>query len=286
MCSGSICHPTAIHLITTISGTFSLTATPTTRSVSQGTGAVYTINVASANGFNGTVGFAQSILPACVTPSYPAPVPAPGSAILVLGTANCAPGTYPVTIVGNSGPSVPVTLVVQGPPAPANIIAPSTGSTLSDASPIFTWDSGSQVTQYQLDVAATDSPSCSTRYLGSSQSAAMALAPCCTRQRPLLATLTSTFASGGSQAQSYSYTCGPVTGPDFSLTVPASVTVDAGFQASFLANIVPSAGFASSVRWAFTPSDPGLTAVWAANSQPSLSATTATATVTAAASLL
>ncbi|MGD0773617.1 MAG: hypothetical protein ABSC05_12415, partial [Candidatus Solibacter sp.] len=289
MGGGNIWHDSTVNVQVFSTGTFTLTASPITQSVSSpGVNATFAINVASVNGFTGQVAFSTSVLPACVAPTFPL-MTAPGAGNLVLGTSSCAPGTYAVSIVGVSGAantSVPVTLVVQGPPAPANIISPGTGSTLSDPSPLFTWDSGSQVTGYQLNVATTDGPACSAQYTGGSQSAVMGLAPCCTSQRGLLATLTSTFASGPSQSRSYNYTCGPVTGPgDFTFKLPASLTVDAGFQSSLLATIIPAGQLGSSVSWSFTPNNPGITAVWAVNSQPSLSATTATATLTAAASL-
>jgi hypothetical protein len=69
--------------------------------------------------------------------------------------------------------------------------------------------------------------------------------------------------------------------PDFTLNLPAAVTVEAGFQSSFLLNIVPQGGFSSPVTWTVTPSAPGVSAVWAPNSQPASSPTTATATLTA-----
>ncbi len=214
ICGGNICHSSTVELDVVNTGTFSLTATQLTSSVPSGTSATFNITVGSANGFTGQVAFNQSTLPACATATLPFGVSAPGGAALVIGTANCVPGTYPLTIVGSSGSlpnvSVPVTLVVQGPAAPANITSPSTGSTLSGDAPTFTWNSGSQVTQYQLDLAASDDGTvCSPRYTaGTGNSASMSLAPCCRRRRPLTATLTSTFASGGSQALSYSYSCG------------------------------------------------------------------------------
>jgi hypothetical protein len=69
--------------------------------------------------------------------------------------------------------------------------------------------------------------------------------------------------------------------PDFTLDLPSSVSVGAGFQSSFLMKIVPQGGFNAAVTWAVSPSATGVTAAWAANSQPALAATTGTATLNA-----
>jgi hypothetical protein len=74
--------------------------------------------------------------------------------------------------------------------------------------------------------------------------------------------------------------------PDFALDLPASVTVEAGFQNSFRLRITPLHGFSSPVTWTVTHGVSGVNAIWAANSQPALAPTTATATLTAAASVV
>jgi hypothetical protein len=68
-----------------------------------------------------------------------------------------------------------------------------------------------------------------------------------------------------------------VSEPDFTLDLPASVEVEAGFQNSFRLRITPQGGFTAQVSWTLTPNGPGVSAAWAANSQ--LPLTTATGTL-------
>jgi hypothetical protein len=98
---------------------FSLSATPSSRTVPPGASTSYTATVTPAAGFNGTVTFSVTGLPAGATASFtPASVTTSGSTTLNLSTsAATLGGTYPLTIRGTSGPitrTVNVTLVVNG----------------------------------------------------------------------------------------------------------------------------------------------------------------------------
>ena len=98
---------------------FSLSATPSSQSVSPGGSTSYTATVTPTAGFGGTVTFGVSGLPAGATASFnPASVTASGSTTLSVTTSGTtAPGSYPLTISGTSGSlshTVTVTLVVNG----------------------------------------------------------------------------------------------------------------------------------------------------------------------------
>src|SRR5947209_979146 len=188
--------PAPVVLAAFSTGTFSLAATPAVQTVAAGTNASFGINVTAANGFSGDVSFVQyTTKPSCATyVTFPSSVGGSGGTTLVLGTSQCAPGTYPVNIVGTSNSitnSVAVYLVVQGPPAPATVTGPSTQTVLSGDSAVFTWTAGSQVSQYQLDLTASDDGTvCSPRYAGNGQLASMSLSACCkVRPRVLTAKL-------------------------------------------------------------------------------------------------
>ncbi|HKS74257.1 MAG TPA: galactose oxidase-like domain-containing protein, partial [Terriglobales bacterium] len=96
---------------------FTLSATPSSRTVPPGTAASYNVSVAPTNGFTGNVTFTVSGLPSGATFSFnPGSVTGSGSTVLAVNTSSSTPtGTYPVTINASSGTlthSTQVTLVV------------------------------------------------------------------------------------------------------------------------------------------------------------------------------
>jgi hypothetical protein len=84
---------------------FSLSASPSSQTVTQGTGTSYTITVTPTNGFTGTVALSAAGLPAGAAALYnPASVTTSGNSTLtVTTTTTTPPGTYPVTVTGTSG---------------------------------------------------------------------------------------------------------------------------------------------------------------------------------------
>ena len=100
---------------------FSLSASPASQSVVQGNGTTYTVNVAAAGGYSGTVGLSVSGLPTGATGIFnPTSIAGSGGSTLTIGTASSTPaGSYKLTITGTDGASLThttsVTLVVSGP---------------------------------------------------------------------------------------------------------------------------------------------------------------------------
>lgn len=84
---------------------FSLSASPSSQTVTQGAGTSYTITVTPTNGFTGTVALSAAGLPAGAAALYnPASVTTSGNSTLtVTTTTTTPPGTYPVTVTGTSG---------------------------------------------------------------------------------------------------------------------------------------------------------------------------------------
>jgi hypothetical protein len=98
---------------------FTIAATPSSRTVTQGNSASYTVTVGAVNGFASTVSLAVSGLPANATASFtPASVTGSGSATLNVMTAASTPtGSPTLTITGTSGSmthSTTVSLIVTG----------------------------------------------------------------------------------------------------------------------------------------------------------------------------
>ncbi len=97
---------------------FSISATPSSQTITAGSGTSYTVNVGALNGFSGSVGLTVSGLPAGATASFnPTSVTGSGSATLSVSTSSSTPAaTSTLTITGASGSlshSTTVTLVVN-----------------------------------------------------------------------------------------------------------------------------------------------------------------------------
>ena len=109
--SGSITQTTTISLTVTAAPTYSLSASPSTLSIVQGTAGTSTITITPANGFNGNVSLSTSGLPSGVTASF-SPNPATSSSTLTLtASASATAGTATVTVTGKSGSLTQTTTV-------------------------------------------------------------------------------------------------------------------------------------------------------------------------------
>jgi hypothetical protein len=117
--SGTLSHNASVTLV--VSSTlpdYSISATPTSRTVTAGTGTTYTVNTSAGPCFTGNITFTVMGLPAGAAATFsPALVTGSGSSTLTITTSSTViPGTYPLTITGTSGSlthSTPVTLIVN-----------------------------------------------------------------------------------------------------------------------------------------------------------------------------
>jgi hypothetical protein len=86
---------------------FSVSATPSSRTVVPGTGTSYAMNVIPSNGFNGNVTFSVSGLPSGATASFSAASITPSDSLastLSIGTSSSTPaGSYLLTVTTTSG---------------------------------------------------------------------------------------------------------------------------------------------------------------------------------------
>jgi hypothetical protein len=119
--SGSLTHTTATALVVnaTAMPDFAVSATPGTRSVTQGMWVRYTIDVTALNGFAGDVTLSATGLPADSYATFaPASLTGAGASTLTVTTTATTPtGTSTLTIAGTSGTltrSAPVSLTVTG----------------------------------------------------------------------------------------------------------------------------------------------------------------------------
>ena len=110
--------------VTAGAGSFTLSASPNSLSVAQGSQGSSTITTAISGTFNSTIAMSASGLPSGVTVAFnPSSIPAPGngtSAMTITVASSTPTGTYPVTVTGNGGgtqQSTTLTLTVVAPPS-------------------------------------------------------------------------------------------------------------------------------------------------------------------------
>src|SRR5262249_20202443 len=123
----------------TVVPSFTLSATPTSRTVAAGGTASYSVTLTQGSGFSGTVSFSVTGLPSGATGLFnPSSLPASGSTTLSILTSASAPaGSYPLTITGTSGQAsntttvtlvVGTTFTVSVLPGSLTIVRPGQGS--------------------------------------------------------------------------------------------------------------------------------------------------------------
>ncbi len=156
---------------------FTVSATPSSRSVTAGGSTTYTVGVTALNGFAGSVGFSVSGMPSGVTAAFsPAAATGSGSSTMTLTTATrTAAGTYPLTVKATSGSLVHtanVSLTVTGAADFSLGATPSSRSVVAGTSASYTMSvtalngfanfSGFSVTGLPAGVTAAFSPAAVT----------------------------------------------------------------------------------------------------------------------------
>lgn len=116
--SGSLVHTTSVTLVVNAATDFSLSATPTSRTIARKSQGTFAVSVSPVNGFSGAVSLSLSGLPGRTSSSFsPASITGSGNSTLTISVNKPAvPGTYPLVVTGTSGNlshSVNLTLVVQ-----------------------------------------------------------------------------------------------------------------------------------------------------------------------------
>ncbi len=105
--SGSLTHSTSVSLTVNapVAADFSVSATPSSTTVSRGDPASYTVTVTPSGGFSGAVAFSVSGLPADTSASFsPSAVTTSGASTMTVSTSDPSPfGTFPLTITASGG---------------------------------------------------------------------------------------------------------------------------------------------------------------------------------------
>ena len=138
--SGNLTQTTALALTVPPGPSYTVSASPNSLNVAQGSQGTSTIMIAPENGFSGSVSLSASGLPSGVTAAFN-PNPATGSSTLTLtASATATTGTATVTVTGTSGNLAQTTTltltVTSGPnftisanPTTVNILAPGQSGT-------------------------------------------------------------------------------------------------------------------------------------------------------------
>lgn len=143
------------------SSSFTVSATPASQTVTAGSNAAYTVNVASSGGFTGTVNLSASGQPSGSTASFnPTSIATSGSSTLTISsTSSTSAGSYPITIKGTSGSTTQT--------ASATLVVNSAGGGTSSSSCDLNSDGSTNVVDVQLAVnkylSCTAGPSVSSQ---------------------------------------------------------------------------------------------------------------------------
>lgn len=116
--SGPLTRTVNVSLVVTPVGDFTIAATPTSRTVQNGSNGTYTVTIAPVGAFASAVSFSVGPLPKFVTATFsPSTITQSGNSVLTLTTRKqTKAGTSTITVTGTSGTlshSVTVTLIVQ-----------------------------------------------------------------------------------------------------------------------------------------------------------------------------
>jgi hypothetical protein len=104
--SGSLSHTTHVTLVVSSAsgGDFSLSASPTSRTVFPGSQTTYTVSINRTGGFGGGVTFGASGVPSSATATFSPTTATGASSTLTIATSGNTPGgTYNIVITGTSG---------------------------------------------------------------------------------------------------------------------------------------------------------------------------------------
>jgi hypothetical protein len=201
--------PYILRLRSSAAPDFTLAATPSSESVTQGSSASYTVSVAAVGSFSGSVSLALSGLPAGATAAFnPASVAAGKSSTLTITTTASTPsGNSTLTITGTSGSLTHTETVALSVAA-----APSFTLNITPASASVTAGGGAS---YSLSVAAANgfgsSVNLSVSGLPSGASASFSTNPLAPGSTSTLSVTTSTSTAAGNYSLTITGTSGSLT---------------------------------------------------------------------------
>ena len=251
--SGSLVETTTVALTVTPPPNFTLSATPATLSVAQGSNIPSTITVNPMNGFTGSVSLAASGLPTGVTASFNTNPATTTSTLTLTASSSATPGPATVTITGTSGTLAPetttinLTVTVPGFTLSANPATLSVAESGSNTSTITVNPMGGFTGSVSLApsglpsgvTAAFTSTSATTSTLTLSATSSATTGP---------ATVTITGTSGSLTATAtISLTVTPPASYSLSAGAPTPPAINPGGSSTAVLTVTPANGYTGSI---------------------------------------
>jgi len=288
---GSISHTTTIAVTIPGSAGFTLAASPSSLSITQGSSGTSTISVTDTGGFTGSVTLATSGLPSGVTASF-GTNPTTSSSILTLTASSTATtGAFTVTVTGTSGSltaTTTIALAVNTRTTPGFTLA-SSPSSLS----ITQGGSGTSTVSVTDVGGFTGSVTLAASGLPSGVTASFGTNP--TTGSSVLTLTASSTATTGSSTVTITGTSGTLSAtttialtvsvratPGFTLaSSPSSLSINQGSSGTSTITVTDVGGFTGSVTLAASGLPSGVTASFGTNPTTGSSVLTLTASSTA-----
>jgi hypothetical protein len=271
--SGSLSHATSVTLVVQPPPDYSLSASPSSQTVTQGLGTTYSIGVTAIGGFAGSVMFSAGGLPGGAGATFSPNPTTTGSTLSVTTSASTVAGTYTLTITGASGSlshSTSVTLVVQQAPDFSLSANPSTQTVTEGNGAGFNLSltsSGGFAGSVTLSAGGLPSGASAT-FSPNPTSATSAMFVSTSATTPTgTYSLTVTGVSGSlSHTITVTLVVQPAPTPDYSLAAsPSSQAVTQGQSVAYAVSVSPTAGFAGSVMLSATGLPTGAAATFSPN---------------------
>ncbi len=270
---------------------YSLAASPSSLTITQGTSGNSTVTLTPVNGFTGSVALSASGLPAGVTAAFGTNPTTSTSVVTFTASSTATTGTSTVTITGTSGTLTHTTTVAL------TVNAAATPNFSLSASPtsvtVTQGGSGNSTITETPSGGFTGAVTLSASGLPAGVTAAFGTNPT-TSTSVVTFTASSTATTGTStvtitgtsgtltHTTTVSLTVNAVATPDFSLSAsPSSLTVKQGTSGTSTITETPSGGFTGSVTLSASGLPSGVTAAFGTNPTTSTSVVTFTASSTA-----
>ncbi|HVS88234.1 MAG TPA: protease pro-enzyme activation domain-containing protein [Candidatus Acidoferrum sp.] len=267
---------------------FTLSTSPSSLTITQGTSGASAITVTPQNGFSGSVSLSASGLPSGVTATF-GTNPATATSMLTLTASSTATtGTVTVTITGTSGSltkptSISLTVMaapnytLSASPSSLTITQGTKGTSTITVTPQNGFTAG-------VSLSASGLPGGVTATFGTNPATTTSMLTLTASSTGTTGTVTVTITgTSGSLTHNTTITLTVKAAPNFTLSAsPSSLTIAPGAKGTSTITITPQNGFNGSVSLSASGLPSGVTASFSTNPTKSKSTLTLTASSTAA----
>jgi uncharacterized membrane protein len=259
---------------------FTLSASPASLTVTQGSSGNSKITVTPSGGFTGSVNLSASGLPSGVTTTFGTNPTTSTSVVTLAASSTATTGTFTVTITGTSGTLTHTTTIsltvkpvaspnfsLSASPSSVTVVQGNGGNTTISVTPSggFTGSVSLSASGLPSGVTATFSPNPITNGSGNSTMSVTTSSSTPAGTYTLTVTGTSTSPSL-THSTTVTLVVNTASTGNFSLSASlSSQTVTAGNSASYTATITPSGGFTASVTLSVSGLPSGATARFSVN---------------------